>query len=217
MRSAPNLKDLTKYQVNRAGQPEVIWSPLYDYATYAAAGQTVLTFFQSPVGQNGKTYADTNIDAAGQLPNQKAFLVNHIEVMFWPGVSPANAKVNTAAAGGNPNLSNDEYAFRKSGFLKFFIGSKDYLIDGPLQVFPPSTRVAGYAALSDSTTVAGAQGTQVDYGSDAGMLYEIIPVKLESNQNFNVTLNWPTAVALPSNQPARVGIRLGGWLIRNSQ
>lgn len=217
MRASPNLADLTKYQVNRPGQMEVIWSPLYDYQTYPAAGTTILTFFQSPIGQSGRTLADTNIEAAGQLPNKKSFIVQNIQVCFWPGISPGSNQRNPAAAAGRPGFASDEYAFRQAGFLRFFIGSKDYLVDGPMQVFPASSRLAGHSALSDTTTAGAAQGTQIDYASAAGEIYEIIPVRLESNQNFNVSLNWPTAVALPSNVAGRVGVRLGGYQIRESQ
>lgn len=217
MRNAPNLAQLQQYQVNRAGQKEVIWQPQYDFQVYPAAGVGALTFFQAPIGQSGKTKADTNLEAAGQFPRPKEFLVNHIEVLFFPGVPPARGQRNTAAALGTPQFANDMYAFRQSGFLELFIGSKTYLTDGPMALFPPSGRLAGHAALSDSTTAGAAQGTQVDYADAAGALYEITPVLLESNQNFNVTINFPTAVALPSGIAARVGVRLGGWLTRNSQ
>jgi hypothetical protein len=40
---------------------------------------------------------------------------------------------------------------------------------------------------------------------------------LAPTQNFNVTLNFPTAVATPSGQNARIGVVLDGLLYRLSQ
>jgi len=37
------------------------------------------------------------------------------------------------------------------------------------------------------------------------------------NQNFDITLTWPTAVALPSGQNARLGVVMDGILYRQSQ
>ncbi len=84
----PNLAELQSYAVNRKGQYEGIRQSLYDYQTYASAGQTSLSFFQVPVGQAGKTIADTNMEVSGTLPQPKHFLVESCEIRFWPGVLP---------------------------------------------------------------------------------------------------------------------------------
>jgi hypothetical protein len=38
-----------------------------------------------------------------------------------------------------------------------------------------------------------------------------------ATQNFNITQNWPAALATPSGFNGRVGIKLDGLLYRNSQ
>jgi len=43
------------------------------------------------------------------------------------------------------------------------------------------------------------------------------PVRLAPQQNFNVTLNWPAAVALPSTVAGRIGIVLDGLPYRLSR
>lgn len=214
----PNLQELQSYAVNRKGQYEGIRQTLYDFQTYANAGQTSLTFFQVPVGQAGKTLADTNIEVAGSLPQPKHFLVESIEVYLFPGVDPVTTLTTIAA----PNFANDVYAVEQGGSLNFFIGSKTYLEEAPIGRFPPKTKleVEGAHALDFEQAVAADQEAQVstDYAVFCGRPYYINPATLLiPTQNFKVSLNWPTAVALPSGQDARVGIVLDGVLYRQSQ
>ncbi len=206
-----------KYRVNRPGQPEIISQPLYDTALYAAAGQTSLTFFQVPVGQSSKTLADTNMEIAGSLPQPKIFLCTGIEIYFFPNFTLKT--VSTGPAADAPlNNWNDQYTFRTAPmWLDFFIGSKSYLKDGPAMKFPPSTRLAGDAAVTSTLTAGAATMTKLDYAEGAGRHYAMTPVALESNQNFSLSLNWPVAVALPSTVTGRVLVNLCGYTIRLSQ
>lgn len=209
----PSIADLTKYAVNRGGEYEVIGSALYDFGAYAAAGQTELNFFQTPQGQGGKTLADTNMEAAGSLPAPKNFLVTSLEVNFWPGVSPATFGAQAAA-----QYVNDVWTIAKSGFLEFYIGSKNYIQEGPLGVFPAANGLVMSAALADATTPGANTQSRIAYANMGGKPYVLpSPIALVSNQNFRVSLKWPTAVALPSTTEARIGVRLRGYLYRLSQ
>ena len=211
MRAIP-LSEVDRYAVNRAGQNEAISQPLYDYQAYAAAGQTSLNFFQIPQGQSSKTLADTNMEAAGQLPNPKRFLIQAMEIAFFSGVTPGTFGAQAAAG-----YINDVNAVYKSGHVQLFIGSKPYLDEAPLGVFAQSWGLAGFSALADSSTAGADQQSMVQYGRTVGRLYEITPIFIPSNQNFKVQITWPTAVALPSTVAGRIGIRLLGTLYRNSQ
>ena len=213
MAGAPSLTDLQKYNVNRAGQMEVVRQSLYDFQTYAAAGQTQLTFFQVPQGQGGKTKYDTNMEVAGSLPNPKNFFVTSIEILFFPG-----SAIDTfaAAADALPAQADDVYTFSKSGWLDFFIGSKSYLTEAPMAVFPSKNRLSIDSAIASNSATTGE--VKSEYAAMAGQPFVLDPgILLVPTQNFNVTLNWPTAVALPSTVAARVGVRLNGYLYRNSQ
>ncbi len=210
----PSLRKLRGYDVNRAGQVEGIYQPLYDYQLYPAAGITQMTFFATPIGQNGNTFADTNMESAGQMPAPKEQLVTNIQVVVLSGFNP----VSTAGGVAPPSQWNDVFSIFKSGYLDFFIGSKSYLTDAPLGKFSNDFRLAGSAALSDTTASGTTELSKIDYATFAGPMYEITPTRLVSNQNFNVTLNWPTAVPLPSNDvETRIGVILGGFLYRLSQ
>ncbi len=224
-RQPPDPSLLSKFDVNRKGLKEVIWAPLYDYAAYPSVGMSSLTLFAQPEGQGvtsvpgasgGKTLADTNMSAAGSVPAGQMFIATDIQVVFQPG-GPVSDIQNSVPGG----IWNDVEAVYKSGYLKFYIGSKDYVRDAPLGVFPPEFRLAGTAALSDTSlaaTVAGpTQVSSIDYATAAGQVYEIAPIKLIANQNFNVSMHWPVPVILPSGTDGRIGVRLGGWLYRLSQ
>lgn len=210
MQPIPTLQDLQQFNVNRPDQVEVVAASLYDFQAYAQAGQTSLNFFQIPKGQSSKTFADTNMTLAGSLPAPISFLVQTIEIYYFP--------LNAISATGAIVASNwlDTYAVGKSGWLELFIGSKPYLDEAPLMKFPPRCGLTGTAALADTTSAAASRVTIVDYASFAGPVYELAsPILLVPTQNFQVTLNWPTAVA--TTVAGRIGVNLGGLMYRNSQ
>lgn len=193
---------LKKYAVNLADDiVELSWS-LYDFTTYNSAGQTVLSFFQNPIGSTGKTLVDTNMDLAGQIPKGQQFLVENICAEFTPG---------DAIEGGSLTAYNDDVkVVANNGALKFSIGSTLLKNEAPLGSFPQQYRQVGYAAT-------GLAAGHVAYSVNVGMIHSIVPVLITSNQNFLVSFNWPTAVALPSGTDGRIGVRLGGRLFRNAQ
>jgi len=218
----PNLAELQAYAVNRKGQYEGIRQSLYDYQVYASAGQTSLSFFQVPVGQAGKTIADTNMEVSGTLPQPKHFLVESIEIRFWPGVLPVVSASGVLATQAASNYTNDVVTFSKSGSLNYFIGSKTYLEEAPVGRFPPKTSVCADFGVSQTVNqaVAADQENQItmDLSYVCGRPYFINPATLLiPTQNFKVTLAWPAAVALPSGEDARIGVVLDGILYRQSQ
>lgn len=208
----PNLQKLQQFAVNRQGQYEVVRQTLYDRVTYPTAGATSFLFFQNPKGSGGRTAADTNIEVAGSLPQPKWFLVESIEIHLFPGVSIGIS----GAALAESEFSNDVYSvLTGKGFLNFFIGSKTYVEEAPLIRFPPKTRL--YAESAYATTVAASQ-LSYDYAAACGRPYFIDPeVLLIPNQNFNVSLNFPTAIATPSGADAAIEVVLDGILYRQSQ
>ena len=213
--SVPTLQELEKFNVNRAGEFEATRQSLYDIQTYAQAGQTSLTFFQVPIGQGGKTLADTNMELAGNLPNPKMQLVQSIEVLFYPSVAPSRGPIADEAS----IFLNDVYNVTKSGWLELFIGSKSYLKEAPIGRFPPKTHLSGFAAIATSLTAGAATQSRDTYAVASGRAYMVDPwILLKPTQNFNVSLNWPAAVALnAADTAARIGVVLDGILYRNSQ
>jgi hypothetical protein len=233
----PTLADFQRYQVNRQGEAEVIRQSLYDYQVYATAGATILNFFQNPQGAgktsssgavagSAKTIADTNLELAGQLPNPKGFLMESIEVDFYPG-SVATADTFTiqvissflavAAQTFIPGAAaNDVNAVYSGGELQFFIGSKPYLDEAPLKRFPPKAQFVVDAAMASNSATTGEVGT-ISVKAGGRPYFMQPPVSIMATQNFKVSLNWPVAIATPSGFNGRIGVILDGYLFRNSQ
>lgn len=221
--NVPDFASIQRYAVNRAGDYEVYRQSLYDFQSYATAGTTTqYTFFAIPQGQSSKTLADTNMENAGSLPAPKHFLIQSIEIVLFPGVNPVtvnNAADTTVDA---TNFTNDMWTILKAGYLKLFIGSKDYLVEAPLMRFPPKTRIHpefGFGVQIGQASAADLVGQiSGDYATAGGRPYWINPwILLTPTQNFNVTLNFPTTTATPSGQNARIGVILDGILYRLSQ
>jgi len=208
-----NLEDFNRYAVNRKDQIEVVRQSLYSFETYVMAGQSTLTFFANPVGSGGRTLADTNMTLAGQIPSGQRYALQTMEVYFIPGVFPSAAN----AAPGIDNHVNDIWeVYTSDAWLELKIGSKPYLQEAPLVRMPPSTRLIGFAGLSDSTTAAAAQFQRTSHIAASGAVYRIEPVLLlEPNQNFSVTVNWPALV--PISVSGTLGVVMGGVQARNSQ
>lgn len=198
----PNIQMLKRYNVNREGQFEVIWQPHYEYMAYAAAGQNQLTFFQNPVGAVAGGLSTTNMRSAGQFPRPQEFLITGLQVTFEVGA----VVVGAAAIATNVQ---DAFDVMNSGNLELFIGSKAYLNDAPIGVFPQQ-----YGLQIEDEQGTGAFGS--NYARPQGKYYSITPVKVPANQNFNVTLNWPEGVVTVTTA-AVIGVRLDGFLYRLSQ
>lgn len=210
-----------------ANQRDVIWNPLYDYQTYTGnAGHTQLTFFKQQIGQGTtsapgasgvKSLSDTNMVASGALPANNEFYCTGLEVMFLPGLQPGIGSVALSDVG---EFVDDVWTISKAGYLDFQIQNRSYVTDGPLGLFPETTRL-GLDAAVGVTFDSDLQDTEVvesvAYAAFSGEPYAITPVYIVANQSFSVTLNWAAAQVLPSGQNARIGVRLNGYLIRNAQ
>jgi hypothetical protein len=208
------MDNLRAYNVNRANQVEVIWQPTYDIQVYVAAGQSSLTFFQNTIGSGGLTLVDTNMEASGQFPRPKEFLITGIQIFYEPGGAVSQANV-AAADAIQENWNDVSDVMNGEGFLKLFVGSKDYLVDAPLSKFTTQFRLDGRSNWAAAGTNATPVVWFTDYAVHSGRYYSITPVKLPSNQNFNVSLNWPTVIA--TDVDGRIGVIMDGFQYRLSQ
>jgi hypothetical protein len=206
-------------------QQDSIFYPLYDYQTYPAAGQQAFTFFTLPIGQGTtsapggtgpRTALDTNLTTAGMLPQGNQFVVKGIEFEFFPGGMPAFSAAAAIAANTSNAFVRDVYTVMRNGVVKFRVQDRDYVQDGPLMKFPTQTRLAGFGALTESANAA-ATNAQLGYAAACGAGYNMVPLRLYSNQAFQVTVTFPALITLPSTVDARIGCRLVGDMIRNAQ
>ena len=235
MERIPTAADFNSRRVTNPSQSEVVRQRLYDYQLYPTAGQTQFSFFQQPIGQGvtsavggtvgtGKTQWDTNMELGGTLPSGKAFLIESIEVIFFPGsVSTSNTytlvkplEFNATAAATTGFQLADVNSFYQSGMLELNILSKNYLRETPLIAFPPKTSFnldVAIASNSATTAVNIAENMRA-----AGRPYYIDPtIALQPAVNFEVLIRFPAAVATPSGFNGRVGVILDGYFMRASQ
>jgi hypothetical protein len=231
----PNAADFARYRVTNPDQSEVIRQRLYDFQLYPLAGVQQLTFFSQPPGQGITTAAgavvgsaknlwDTNLEIPNTLPSGKMFLVESVEVLFYPGSSAAAntfvtalvANFNAVAADAAVASFNDINTVYHSGLLEFNVLSKNYLRETPLIVFPPKTGLDGTAALATNAAATGI--TSVNGIRNQGRAYYMEPpVVLQPAVNFEIVVRWPAAVPLPSGFNGRIGVALDGYLMRASQ
>lgn len=209
------IDQLQQYNVNVEGVPDVIWQPLWDYQTYAAAGFTGPTlFFQVPNGSAGKTIEDTNMGApGGSLPAPVNMLITGIECVFFPGQLPG--LVTAAVPAATDFALNDLYAVHNGRMsFKLSIGDQTWLNEAPLGVFPSQFYLDVSAAVHYTQAAAADATDLIDYATFAGPMYQVVPYRLISNQDFVVSVNSPAAIALPSTVDARWGFRLHGYRFR---
>ncbi len=227
--------DFAANRVTNPMQSELIRNRLYDYQLYPAAGSTQISFFQQPSGAGitsalgaavgtAKTLWDTNMELGGTLPSGKAFLIESIEVLYFPGsvstantYTPANMSLFAAvAAAALAGAANDILTFYQSGMLELNVLSKNYLRETPLLCFPPKSHFDLSAAIGSNSATTGS--SILALAKAAGRPYYMEPkITLQPAVNFEVLLRWPAAVANPSGFIGRVGVILDGGFMRASQ
>ena len=231
----PTAADFNSRRVTNPSQSEVVRQRFYDYQLYATAGTTQLTFFSAPVGQGitsalggtvgtGKTLWDTNLELPNTLPSGKAFMIESIEVLFFPGsvnttntytiVAPTIFAATAAASVGSQFA--DVNSFYQSGMLELNILSKNYLRETPMIAFPPKANFD--ISVGTSTNSATTAAMQTGNMKASGRPYYISPeIALQPAVNFEVVIRYPAAVATPSGFNGRVGVILDGYFMRASQ
>lgn len=210
--SFPSMFDMSKYMVNVASIGETIWWPLYDIQAYGTGGITTATYFQRAVGSSGITKASTNMVTPGTIPRGQQFLITSIEVELYS--AKADISVATTVA---PLQVEDYYAvMTAAAYLELTIGSKAYVTEGPLLRFAPRQRIkADMAVAANDTTANTATTVSNGLAQVCGETYDIVPLVLVPNQNFNVQIAFDSAISITT--AARLGVTLNGYLTRNAQ
>jgi hypothetical protein len=233
MNGFPTAADFNARRVTNPSQSEVIRQRLYDYQIYPQAGVTQLTFFQSPIGQGttsavgatvgtSKTFFDTNMELGGQLPSGKSFLIESIEVVFFPGstatgyIPAAEGYVGVSATLAQVADINDVNTFYQAGLVELNVLSKNYVRETPSIAFPPKANIDLSASTSVVTAGNNVQGANLLKAT--GRPYFVEPsIALQPAVNFEVVIRYPAAVSLGSGFNGRVGVILDGYLMRASQ
>jgi hypothetical protein len=222
---------IQSHTVGVPGQQDVIWGPLYDSQAYPSAGSLSLTFFAQPIGSGTsstpgagavtKTIYDTNMITNNQLSLGNEFYAIGSETLFYPGVN--NSTSTTAAFGIEPAVAsstigafiNDVYNVGNGGNKVLTVGTdRKYINDGPLFLFPPATRLAGFAAIATGATATATPQTQ--YAVWSGEPYTLVPIYIQSTQQFTLVVNFAALIPTVSTQIARMFERIRGYLVRQA-
>jgi len=217
------------------GDTDVVWWPLFDSIAYPSGGQGAFSFYSNPIGQGisstpgagavPKTIFDTNLTIGNQLTSGNEFFMIGSESNLLPGVS--NAALPLTVLPGRTNLpttigvfANDVWSVGQGGIKTLTVGTdRKYFQDGPLSLFPPSARLAGWSALAQeqaATALGSGTGAEVTYATWSGELYTMIPVYIQSNQNWTVVVSYAAVIPTNSGQVARLMDRMRGYLIRQA-
>lgn len=120
-------------------QADIVQWLIYDRFQFAPATTVPnqFQFFTTPIGTNGKTQIDTNMEQVQRLPDPQWYNTTGVGFWFSPNTAPA-----------------DLAAFLNSEYMDFWVGQKVYLT-GPIQVFPGGAGVyANQAGTAEASVVS---------------------------------------------------------------
>lgn len=196
------------------GTYDSLRQPLYDRVTVAAAAiaaNSVRQFFQTPVGQAGKTELDTNMRLAGQLP------ANHVYEVWSPRLIVHPALPSAIGAPTALTVLSDVDSWIHSSFVRFRIVTQEKLL-APSWYLPAAAGLAGFT--SGATTVAATQSFPL-YAShglpsmDAAQRLDPFPVIIPPLQTFSFELT-VGAVGFTQQNAVDLWIVLDGILHRTA-
>lgn len=193
---------------------EPIHQPLYSaYIFDAAAAPSEALLFQYAVGNSvatnvatatNATLLHTNMIAAGTLSTPKVFLVTGIRVVFPELTSALIAMLEDTGAytlagptytANDSNLLEDLVRLVYGSYLNFFVGVKSYLT-APTWIAPSNTGIQGDNANITTggmtpTAPISLQNFQTYHSAGRYFGLDRYPVLIPSQQNFQMSLNFP--------------------------
>lgn len=192
---------------------EPIANDLYDTKVYPNAGINILEFFKNPgvvappAGVSAVDPIYTNMPVNGQLASPQSFEVKGIVVeMFMNLIETANLWIEKQMGPPDWSWASAKKRIREVGWIRFKIGSKDYLIE-PLQRIPEGVGPSGLGVGGPGAVVFLGNQIAITHGvQDIKNYYDMtiiadeskIPLLIPSQQNFVVQLYWPTLVPIGS-------------------
>jgi len=209
LRRGFKLRSTRRQNPNLGGTIDVITTELYDQVSVNAAtafpSPTIL--FQTPVGQSGKTLANTDMTAAGILPNPDRFTIWALAVHIANNTIPADMQ-NILA-----NVT-----------LQLYINNK-WWSQGPLAAYPAGRgwRLDSIAQLGN--TADAPASSQIQYSTTNGVpdpravaLLDA-SVTIEQGEQFSVVLTAQTgfSTAATSTYPPGVGTTITVYMIGNRE
>lgn len=218
---------------------EPIHQPLYSAFLFdAAQTQGEALFFQYAVGGTTAgtvtgvvaTFLHTNLPAPGFLPTPKIFLTTGLRIIPTELTAPLIDVIDDTAAesvaavtwtGEDSNLLEDLMRLFYGSFVRFFVGTKDYLV-APTWVTPANTGIAGvsnteFAVAATPENLGERQAVRTFHSMGRYFALNQYPVLIPSQQNFSMSLNFPQATRPTLGSQRAVYAVLDGILGRETQ
>lgn len=158
-----------------AGGDAIDWSYYDTNQIPAAAGQ--VRYFVNPIGAGGKTIADTNMIAAGQIPKAQNHVVTHIKSFYTSASAKGTAQVQGF------------YALLKATVVEFIIANKYYYGQWCLQ------ELMGIASLFALTPSTAADNIPLIQPRFHGIFPLNTPIVLAENTNFELKVTYTATPA----------------------
>jgi hypothetical protein len=214
------LSDQMKMFLRANQYEEPVDQPVYHIQAYGTTGATSFTFFNVATGSATNGLADTNMDAAAVLSAGKRFAVMSIGFAFFAG--PAPEIVNNLTPATLTSYLNDARAVLEGiGYAAFKVLDKNYYTCAPIGYLPAGFGLyTGGAAQTQAQQTAANAESHINHAVNGmpvpSALRKLrVPVPIPQQVRFEVTANFPTAVAIST--AARFGCFLDGLLIRARQ
>jgi hypothetical protein len=151
----------------------VDWSYYDTNPVPAGAGQ--VRYFVNPIGAGGKTLADTNMIAAGQIPKAQHHRVTHIKSFFTSHAMHSSADIQTY------------YTLLKQTVFELVIANKYVYGQWTLQ------ELFGIASLFAMTPAVAGDNVPMIQPRFHGIFPLNTPVQLSENTSFEVRITYTVA------------------------
>jgi len=182
---------------------EVINQPVYDSVSFnAAAAFTKTVLFQTPIGQGGKTLAQTYMTKAGQLEQPQKLVIRSIAL--WLSNNSALVDMINFLT-----LNSFVLTVGKKPMLECFCGN----LTAGRGCIAYSASELGTVATGDAQFIASSNGVP-----DPRSTFTLNqPIVIEGGEGFSVTINPETAWSLAANTTRPVGVGITAYVVLDGE
>ena len=170
---------------NIGGIVDVISNPLYDQLTVGQGALFPTTvLFQTQLGQGGKTLAQTDMTAAGQLPNPQRFTIHSICAWIANNTIPGDMFNLTQNVTYSLNVQTKPFAYGPLGLIP---AARGYFLTAAAQLGTAAGTLGNVYSVSN-----GSVDPRAAYLLDA-------PITIEQGEQFSVTLTNQSGFSMAAN------------------
>lgn len=159
---------------------QVLADYLFDTVTLTTGAQ-LLNFFSVPLGQGGKTAADTNLTLPGQLPRGQAFEVHMIDFRLLRGTAVVSSAMVSAF-----------YDCLGQSFFRHYFPGSDFWLRHSGAVLLPKVPLHYEIAAGSISQIS-------HFGSELGISLKEIPQVIGEQVSFGLDVSIPAAVPAALN------------------